>query len=159
LHGWPIDRITWQQIANILTDLEAEAPVAAALAKSNLSTLYIWAMQCGYVDHNAVVGTSQPSKSKPRERVLDEAELKAVWTACDRRDDYSAIIRLLIPTGCRREEIGDMAWQELNRDKLTWTLPGARSKNKSEHSLVLPPLAWEFLDGVKRRPWRHSQRL
>jgi integrase len=152
LHGWPIDRITRAQIANILTDLEAEAPVAAALARSNLSTLYFWAMQRGYVDHNAVVGTFQPSKSKTRERVLDDAELRAVWAACDQDDDYSAVIRLLILTGCRREEIGDMAWQELNRDKQTWTLPGARSKNKCEHSLVLPPLAWEVLDGIKRRP-------
>jgi integrase len=108
-------------------------------------------MQRGYTDHNPVVGTFQPPKSKPRKRVLDAAELKAVWVACDQGNDYSAIIRLLILTGCRREEIGDMTWQELNRDKQTWTLPEARSKNNQEHTLTLPPLAWDIIDGIKHR--------
>jgi hypothetical protein len=44
LHDWPIAEIQLPQVAHILDRLEKAGPVAAARARSNLSTLFRWAM-------------------------------------------------------------------------------------------------------------------
>jgi integrase len=46
---------------------------------------------------------------KSRERVLSFDELKAIWTATDGETDYGRIVRLLMLTGERREEIAATA--------------------------------------------------
>ena len=66
----------------------------------------------GLVEANPVVGTPTPKGSQPRERVLSDAELAAIWKACG-DDDHGRCIRLLILTGCRRQEIGGIAWPRI----------------------------------------------
>ena len=43
--------------------------------------------------------------------MLSDEELAAIWGAC-RNDDFGRIVRLLILTGQRREEVGGMNWSE-----------------------------------------------
>ena len=50
-------------------------------------------------------------------------------------DDYSAIVRLLMLTGCRAEEIAGLSWNEVAGDKIT--LPGLRTKNSRDHVVPL----------------------
>jgi integrase len=50
-------------------------------------------------------------------------------------DDYAAIVRLLMLTGQRRDEIANLVWGEVGPDAIT--LPAARSKNKREHVIPL----------------------
>jgi integrase len=82
--------------------------------------------------------------------VLSNAELVAVWNACDGDDDYGHIVRLLILTGARRQEIGGMQWTEFDPVG-NWTLPAARSKNKRQHVVALPPAALAIIVAVPRR--------
>ncbi len=56
---------------------------------------------------NPVSGTNKTG-SKPRERVLQDSELPAIWNALG-SDDYGDICRLLILTGARRDEIGSLS--------------------------------------------------
>ena len=58
---------------------------------------------------NPVIGTNKASDDKPRERVLSDAELIAVWKAVP-DNDYGKIVRLLMLTGQRRLEIGGLRW-------------------------------------------------
>jgi integrase len=105
-------------------------------------------MQEGLVEANPVVGTRKPQSSQPRTRVLSNSELVMVWNACDdgeAQDDYDRILRLLILTGCRRQEIGGMRRSELDLNAGTWALPAARSKNHREHVLPLSPLALDIV--------------
>ena len=100
-------------------------------------------MQSGLVEANPVIGTLRPQDTKPRERVLSDQELAAIWKGCD-DDDYGRIIRLLILLGARRSEIGASCWREfsdLEGPRPLWTLPAARSKNGRAHTLPLMPLA------------------
>src|SRR5213075_2567809 len=58
------------------------------------------------------------------------------------------IVRLLMLTGARREEIAGMRWSEIAlRDDGTtgWVLPAERSKNRRAHELVLPPMIRNLL--------------
>jgi len=162
LHGWPIAEIRRQHVADILDKLEKAGPVAAARSRSTLSALFKWAMGKGYVDHNPVVGTINPDNGVPRDRVLSDHELAAVWNSSG-DDEYGKIIKLLILTACRISEVGGMAWSELNFDNYTWTIPARRSKNKREHKLPLPHAFWRIVESIERRPGRdflfgHSNR-
>jgi hypothetical protein len=66
-----------------------------------LATSFAWAIGEGFIDANPVAGTNKFEAGEPRERVLNDKELAAVWNACGDRD-YGEGIRLLILTGDRR---------------------------------------------------------
>ena len=83
-----------------------------------------------------------------RERVLDDTEIRAIWNACQ-QNDFGRIVRLLILTGCRREEIGQLRWSEINMDTGVMTIPGTRTKNKRELQLPLSPAAIDILRSAK----------
>jgi integrase len=149
LHHMPISAIQRLDVASVLRE-KANKPSAAALARSVLSTFFGWAVNEGFVDANPVPVPKKKAKAKPRERVLDDRELAAVWNACA-NDDYGKIVRLLILTGARRDEIGGMQWKELDQDNHTWTLPADRSKNHRALKLTLPALAWDIIDATAHR--------
>jgi integrase len=141
LHAMPLHKIARRDIAPYL----GGPPQAAAQARSKLSALYAWAIKEGLVEFNPVVGTRIPDEHiKPRERVLSEQELIAVWRACG-DDHYGRIVKLLILTAARRKEIGHMRWSELDADRGIWTLPAERSKNAKAHTLALPAAAWQLI--------------
>jgi integrase len=93
------------------------------------------------------------STNGSRERVLSEQELAEIWQAC-RDDDYGHIIKLLILTGQRRGEIGDLSWSELDFEKGQIDLPSARTKNKLPHVVPLSTAAM----GITRNLPRHTDR-
>jgi integrase len=152
LHPFPIHKIERRNVAAVLGDLAKTGPVNAARARSSLSSLFAWAIGEGYLDHNPVIGTNNPDPRISRDRRLSDAELAAVWNAC-RDDEHGRIIRLLILTGQRRDEVGAMAWSELDRDNGKWTIPAARAKNGREHMLTLPGMVWHIIGQVPRRLW------
>jgi integrase len=137
LHQLPVAAIARRDVAKALAQLEA-SPVVAARARTALSALFAWAIREGYeVAANPVLGTNKPVE-QARDRVLSNEELASIWRACD-EGDYGRIVRLLMLTGQRRDEIGKLQWSEIDGDLLT--LPATRTKNHREHMLPLVPLA------------------
>jgi integrase len=132
-------------------------PVASTHARFALSALFKWAIGEGLASVNPVTGTNRAA-ARSRDRVLTDAEIAAIWRACG-DDDYGRIVRLLMLTGQRRDEVGGMRWAELSRQG--WTIPAARTKNSREHIVplaaaalaLLPPERREFVfgDGPRRR--------
>ena len=117
LHKVPIHEVKRRDIAVRLTDLSEEhGPVAAARARNALSGIFAWAMREGIVDANPVIGTNKPPEPPSRDRVLTDAELAGIWTAC-RDNDYGRIVKLALLTGARREEIGGLRWQEVDIER------------------------------------------
>jgi integrase len=151
LHKLPVHQIGRRDIAARLGELVHESgPVAAARARGTLSALFAWAIAEGLADSNPVIGTNQPATRAARERVLSDTELVEVWKACG-DDDYGRIIRLLILSGARRQEIGGMRWSELDAKRGVWIIPSERSKNGRAHTLPLPAMAWKIIEAVPHR--------
>src|SRR5262245_61236181 len=124
-----IDEIKRADVAAACRTIAKDSgPVAADRARSVLSALYAWAIGEGKAEANPVIGSIKLSENKPRDRVLSDSELAKIWTALP-DNDYGAIVRLLILTGCRREEIGALAWSEIDLDAGVITLPATRTKN------------------------------
>jgi integrase len=147
-----IHHIDRRSVANRMGEIAAKnGPVAANRARSTLSAMFAWAIGEGIVDSNPVIGTNKAAEETSRERVLTDAELADVWAAC-RDDDYGRIVRLLLLTGQRRDEVGSMRWSELDLDGATWTLPGERTKNGRAHVVPLAPRAVDILKAAKEAP-------
>ena len=155
-----VDEIKRRDVAARLLVIEREGGKAtASQARSVLSSMYGWAMGMGIAESNPVVGTLKPEPTKPRERVLDDAELGEVWRAC-KDDNFGRVVRLAMLLGQRRSEVGGMTWSELDLKRGTWTIPAARAKNHREHTLPLPALALEHhcIGAAGRRPRAVVQR-
>jgi integrase len=146
LHKRPIGGIKRADVAARLQELARDnGRVAAARARASLSALYTWAMKERLCEANPVSATNNPAEGvKPRERVLSDSELRIIWNACQ-DDEFGRIVRLLMLTGARREEIGGLRWSEIDLDTRVLTLPGERTKNHSELRLTLPPAALALL--------------
>lgn len=151
----PIEAIKRAEIATRLQEIVTEhGRTAAGRARGNLSALFAWAMKEGLCDANPAIATNDPAEGiKPRERVLSDRELATVWNACQ-DDDFGRIVRLLALTGCRREEIGALRWDEIDFENGIMTIPGERTKNHRTLALTLPPLALDILKSTPRREHR-----
>ena len=120
---------------------------------SALSLLFKWAIDERFdrnVRSNPCKLVTRPGQATSRDRVLTEAEIRLFWTATDRiGEPFGALLKLLLLTGCRREEVAGMRWSELSADG-TWTIPSSRTKNWRAHDVPLPPLARDIIAGVRR---------
>jgi integrase len=123
----------------LCSDGRAEnGPIAANRARVYLAGAFSWVLRQGMVDSNPVMGTEPPSEERRRDRVLSAEELASVWQAAGAvGDEFGAIIRLLMLTGQRRDEVAAMAWSEIDLERALWTLPAVRTKNCREHEVPL----------------------
>jgi integrase len=129
LHKQPIDCLTRQSIVGVIDDIAAErGEVAADRARTALGGLFSWAIERGYCEINPTLNIGARAHGGVRDRVLTEPELVEVWRACE-EDDYGRIVRMLILTGQRKTEIGDLIWPEVHRDRRQIDLPAGRTKN------------------------------
>jgi integrase len=151
LHNSPIREINRQAIVRIIDGLEHK--VAADRARQALSGFFGWAIEVGYCESNPTSHIKARAGKIARERVLTEAELVDVWRACQ-DDDYGKIIKLLILTGQRRQEIGGLEWPEINVAKRQIELPETRTKNKRSHIVPLAEPALALLKAVARHERR-----
>jgi len=148
LHGMPVDTITRKDIAARLVVIKREhGTTTPASARAALSSMYTWAMKQGLVEHNPTINAGDLPTSKPRERVLADQELAAIWNGAGDWG-YGKIVKLLILTGCRRQEIGSMKWGEIKDG--AWTIPAHRSKNGRAHKLPLMAMAMDIIESVPR---------
>jgi integrase len=106
-----------------------------------------WAVKRGTLSVNPFLNL--PVAPAPRrERVLSDDEVAAIWRATDGPGPFNGIVRFLILTGQRREEVAGVTWAELSDDFSTWTIPASRAKNGATHIVPLPEPALEALRGL-----------
>ncbi len=117
---------------------------------SVLSKMFAWLVQHRRVAVNPCASVHRPETPKARDRVLTNDEIGAFWRATERRRSVHRAVQAAALTGCRRDEVGGMRWEELSEDGTAWTIPGSRTKNHRAHVVPLPPLAREILAGVER---------
>jgi len=150
LHSVSVFHLRRRQVAARLSEIETErGRVTATRARAALSAMFNWAIREGFdIAASPVFGTNRPPEPKSRKRVLADRELAEIWRAC-RDDDYGRIIKLLMLTGQRRNEVGGMRRMEIEGD--TWTIPSTRTKNHREQVVPLPDFALALIDASPRR--------
>jgi integrase len=145
LHSTKLSEIDRRKIAVVLGGIEtANGPHARNGVRASLSGFFTWAIKEGLIENNPVTGTAKAEDNGPRDRVLTQDELRSIWRGLG-EDRYSDIVRLLLLTAQRREEIGGLRLNEIDVDRGLIVLPPARTKNKREHQLPLSPQVREIL--------------
>ena len=149
LKGSSLASIRRAHVAARLGELAADnGPFAANRARAALSALYSWAIGEGLADENPVAGTHRPTEEVSRDRVLTDAELRLVWRQAG-SGDFGAILRLLILTAARREEIGGLMRSEIQGGVLR--VSANRSKNRRQHDIPLSSQAAAIIHHLPRR--------
>jgi integrase len=153
LHRLRLGQIDRRKIAALLGEVETSCGAASRnRMRSVLSSLFSWCISEGLLETNPVQGTAKASGNGSRERVLTGDELRALWRGLG-DDRFSEIVRLLLLTGQRRNEIGHLQWSEIDLDRKLIVLPSDRVKNGRQHEV---PLSHQALAIVERQPRRNS---
>jgi integrase len=113
-----------------------------------LSVLFRYLQRHRRVVNNPCVGVWRPGAPPARDRVLSDAEVKVFWNAADKMPLYGPLLKILLLTGCRLNEVVGMRGEELTEHGAVWVIPKERTKNHRPHTLPLPKLARDIIASV-----------
>ena len=151
LHSLRLSQIDRRKIAALLGGIEtARGPVSRNRLRSTLSSFFSWCVSEGLLETNPVTGTAKAHENGSRDRVLTQEELRKLWRSLG-DGHFADIVRLLLLTGQRRNEIGLLQWSELDLARKMIVLGPARTKNSRLHELPLSSQALAILAGLPRR--------
>jgi integrase len=144
LHREAVAEIDRAAVSRLHQLLGTEAGrVQANRVLASLSAAWVWALRTGLVGGDNPAAYVPKFGEKPRERVLTSDELRLIWRCTDRESSYDRIVRTLMLTACRRQEIGGMRWAEVEGDVLV--VAAARMKRGRPHEVPLSSLAFAQL--------------
>lgn len=146
-----IDQIKRTDVVRACDTIHKSAPVSANRALAHLKHLMGWCVERGMIDASPIAGMKPLAKETPRERVLSNDELGALWVACDAEGyPFGDCMKLLILSGQRRAEVAEMRWSEIAFEKRLWTLPSRRAKNGRQHTVPITDAMLAVLRKVPR---------
>ena len=148
-----LDRVI---VGRVLADMIRHAPDQKktrrrhAIARNTAAygrACFTWAIKHHLVQANPFAAVPLDDfRRAARDRVLTDDELVAVWRAAENAGGaFGRMVRFLLLTGQRREEVAGLAWPELSDDRLTWTIPASRAKNGKLHLVPLSAMARDLL--------------
>jgi integrase len=147
----PLNEITRKDINAALAPVKGKAATAANLF-GVIRRLMRWAVEQEDLARSPIEGVKGPKPPPSRDRVLDDDEMSLVWkSTAELGYPFGPLIRLLILTGARREEVAALDWSELDYGSQIWVLPPSRSKNGVAARQPLSTLAVAELDAVANR--------
>jgi integrase len=175
----PIHTIAPRDVRVLIEGLRARVPYAARNAWSHAVGIFkqcvhnelIEASPCASLDKRLLF---KNAKIGPRQRVLNEHEIVALWRATGRMPyPYGALYRLLLLTACRLSEVARARWSEfhpelrrtireaartghsvdwdaISDNVKTWTIPRERFKSDTEHVVPLSNDVCAILETLPR---------
>ena len=139
LHGDAVAIVDRAAIFRLHEKIGAAAgQVQANRVLASLSAMWSWALHAGLVIGENPAAFVPRFPEAGRERVLARDELRLLWRATASDQAFHRIVRLILLTGCRRQEVGSMRWDEIDGD--LWTIPAARMKGGRPHEVPLSAL-------------------
>jgi integrase len=113
--------------------------------------LLSWCVERGMIAASPAAGIKPPAKEIARDRVLEDEEIAAIWTACGSLGfPFGPLIRMLMITAQRRGEVAGMRRLDVDVVRAIWTLPREQTKAGRLHTVPLSDLAIEILATTPR---------
>jgi integrase len=148
---------------------DGNGPVMADRTLAYLRRAFSWhAARDGEFNSPIVRGMARTKPvERARKRMLDDQEIRDVWKALDEADVpacFLTVVRVLLLTAQRREEVSRMTWQEIQGD--TWIIPAVRGDKQGHKTadltgdkvVPLPSAVFQLLGTRKRRGFVISTR-
>lgn len=152
LDDTPLDQIKRKDVVAVLDSIVASGtPTRANRALAAFKKLMNWCIDRGVIETSPVASLRPPTREVARDRVLENAEIAAIWKAADAEGfPFAHFVHMLMLTGQRRGEVAAIRWSEINFDDATWTLPAQRSKNGRLHIVPLTDAMVKILKSLPR---------
>lgn len=158
----PLAKITRRDVLNVLDGIMARGTeVTANRTLSYLKILFKWARDRDIIAVNPALDLKKPGLERVRERVLSREELRVVWQATTNPDLlFNPIVRLLLLTGQRLNEVAQMRWAEIDVGRQLWLLPATtpegtrRTKNGHANTIPLSPPALDIIQARRDQQTR-----
>jgi integrase len=147
----PMRDITRRNVLDLLDRLVEDGPITANRTFSAVRKLFNWAVSRDIIAASPCAGVKPPTPERSRDRVLSDDELCAVWQAADKLGGpFGSMVKFLILTCQRRDEVAGMRWSELNLDERLWVIGKERTKNGEIHDVPLSPQAVAIIASLHR---------
>jgi integrase len=143
-----IQSITRGDVHRVIDPILArEADVHANRVMARLRAFFNWAVERDLLSVSPLAGMKPPTKERPRDRALSDDELRWLWRASEMVEwPFGPLVKLLLFTAQRRDEVARMEWSEVNFEKRNWTQPREKTKNDQAHEVQLSAPAIEVLN-------------
>jgi len=159
--------ITRRDVRQLLDKVLVErGGVCCNRTRALLGSLFADAVAAEVVAVNPVRDVPKLHTEQPRERVLTEAEVEALWRATGSLHPVvAAAWQLTLLTAQRPGEVCRLRWSDLATDAggTWWELPAEFSKSGRGHRVPLSPMALSILDTLRpltgSGPWALAVRV
>jgi len=137
-------------IAVIEKIAERRGPVASNRAFQHLRRFFSALLERDIIAVSPCTGVKKVGAEKARNRTFDDHEIRALHnTLTSIGSPVAAAVLMMLYTGQRRSECAGLSRTEISSDGSTWTVPAARSKNRTQHTI---PLSDQVKDLIARQP-------
>lgn len=112
--------------------------------------IFEYALQREWVEIQPFLDITKAVKkavSKPRERALEDQEIRQAWneiSQCSATESVKRALKLILVTAQREGEVVQMHRSQIDDDRW-WTIPATVTKNKREHRVYLTDMALELI--------------
>ena len=153
--GRPITSIERCDVIEIINEtIDRGTPYQAHNLLGHVRSLFNWAIAteayglehspCDRIRPRSFIG-----ERVPRQRVLDDAELRVFWHATEQMGyPFGPLFQLLLLTGCRKSEIAGARWREIDNGVLT--IPAERFKSNAQHLVPFSSNALTIIESLPR---------
>jgi integrase len=156
------DDVKARDVERFLTRKATDAPVMADRLHALIRSTYRWALRTDRATVDPTVRLDRVIRRRTRDRVLSDAEVKALWTGLDAAvsrplDEkgprlslvQATAARVLLLVGQRLDETLRMKWADLDLSAKTWSIPGPVRKGGKAHVVPLPPAVKKLLEELE----------
>ena len=158
----PVDTIGRTDVLAVLTPIWTTRPETARRVRQRMRTVFRWTMAHEAIESNPAgeaIDGALPSmpKVKAHLRALPYHETGEALRTVDASPASPAsklCLRFLVLTAARSGEARGAAWDEMDPDGATWTVPASRIKSGMEHRVPLSAQALEVLEAGAPPPGR-----
>jgi integrase len=149
LGSMPVDDIKRSDIVNLCDRIaDQHGPVMADRTLAYLRKVLNWHAVRSDGFSTPIVRGMMRTNGRLRARVLDDAELQAVWQAANNAGVFGAMVKFILLTTARRGEAAGLCLEEIAGSD--WTLPARRNKTKVDLIRPLPQAAADLLADVPK---------
>jgi integrase len=135
-------------VNKMLDEIEdANGPVMADRTLAYLRKAFNWyAARDDQFNVPVVRGMARiKAKERARTRVLSDDEIRIIWPALGQAGTFGALVKALLLTAQRRDEIAQMSRREIGEDDI-WQIPAERYKTKRPHFIPLSKAAVALIE-------------
>ncbi len=132
-----LDKITHHDVASIIEGIAAKSEAAHAL--KDIKAFFNWCVP-RYIAHSPCSGLKTPQMYVPRTRLINDEEIKRIWSAADELGDYGLQVKRLILTGQRCNQIFRLQEEWVDKKKQHIVFPPEVMKGNKQHILPYGPL-------------------